>query len=55
MIAAENFKIVYTNNKGLSKITFVELNRFCPLSKKRTTSLFLMDNVKLDGISSKIK
>ena len=28
-------------------MTFVILNRFCPLNKK-PTSLFLMDNIELD-------
>ena len=37
------------------QITFVTLNGFSPLSKKNPTLLFLTDNIKLDGIPSKIK
>ena len=36
------------------QITFVALNRFC-LLRKAFHPLFLMDNIKLDGIPSKIK
>ena len=37
------------------QITFVMLNRFWSLSKKPLISLFLMDNIKLDGMPTKIK
>ena len=37
------------------QITFIILNRFCPLIKKNPTSLFLMDNIQLDGLPTKIK
>ena len=36
------------------QITFVMLDRFC-LLRKTSHPLFLMDNIKLDGIPSKIK
>ena len=36
------------------QITFVKLNGFCPLSKKNPTPLFLVDNIKMDGILTKI-
>ena len=36
------------------QINFVMLNRFCLLSKKNPTPLFLMDNIKLDRIPTKI-
>ena len=35
------------------QITFDTLNGFCLSSKKKTTSLFLMDNIKLDRIITK--
>ena len=37
------------------QITFITLNRFCALIKKNPTSLFLIDNIKLDGVPTKIK
>ena len=37
------------------QITFVMLNRFCPLSKLSPTPLFLTNKIKLHGIPSKIK
>ena len=37
------------------QINFLMLNRFWPLSKKAFTLLFLMDNIKLDGMLTKIK
>ena len=40
--------------KGLSTITFVTLNGFCPLSKKSPTPLFPADNIKMNRILTKI-
>ena len=40
--------------KDHRQITFVTLNRFC-LLRKTSQPLFLMDNIKLDGIPSKIE
>ena len=37
------------------QITFVMLNRFWSLSKSPLTPLFLTDNIKLDGLPTKIK
>ena len=51
------FLIVFINcfvARDHRKITFVTLNRFCLLSKTYHL-LFLMDNIKLDGIPSKTK
>ena len=36
------------------QLTFVTLNKFCPLSKNPSTTLFLID-IKMDRISTKIK
>ena len=37
------------------QITFITLNRFCALIKRKPTSLFFIDNIKLDGVPTKIK
>ena len=37
------------------QITFIMVNRFWPLSKKPFTHLFVTDNIKLDGMPTKIK
>ena len=37
------------------QITFIMLNRFSLLSKKPFTSLFITDNIKVDGMPTKIK
>ena len=40
----------------MNNINFVRLNKFCELSQPaHPTPLLLKDNIKLDGISSKIK
>ena len=36
------------------QITFVKLNGFCQLRKNSLTPLFLMDNIKMDSIPTKI-
>ena len=46
------WSILYTRDHW--QIIFVMLNRFCRL-RKTSHSLFLMDNIQLDGIPSKIK
>ena len=40
--------------KDCRQITFVTLNGFCLLRKKKTTPLFLTDNIKMDRILTKI-
>ena len=35
------------------QITFVTLDEFCPLAKKKTTPLLLTDNIKMDKILTK--
>ena len=48
----EGIKIIV---RDCRQITFVTLNRFCPLSKKPSSPLFLMDNIKIDRIPTEIK
>ena len=44
------------DTKGpLTKVTFITLNRFCLLSKTLLPHLFLMGNIKMDRIPTKIK
>ena len=55
------YLFLISNNVGAilrdyQQITFVTLNRFCPLSKPYLPiPMFLMDKTKLDGIPSKSK
>ena len=48
----EGIKIIV---RDCRQITFVTLNRFCLLSKKPSTPLFLTDNIKIDRIPIEIK
>ena len=41
--------------RDCQQITFIMLNRFCQLSKKKPTPLFLTDNIKMDRIPAKIR
>ena len=49
---------VRTKFRDCQQITFVTLNGFCPLrkkKKKKPSPLFLTDNIKMDKIPTKIK
>ena len=37
------------------QITFITFNKFCLLIEKKSTSLFLIENIQLDGVPTKIK
>ena len=41
--------------RDCQQITFVTLNGFCPLNKKDPSPLFLTDNIKTNGIPTKME
>ena len=45
------FFLVSYQVRDCQQISFVTLNRFCQLSKKKPHPLFLTDKIKMDGIS----